>query len=91
MEAGHADAARLSVAQLTAVFKLSRRERALRDRRALMIAAAGASGGKAFDLMCRTIEKELKAVDADREDARPTGGSEIPLNQADFEKMMQEE
>jgi hypothetical protein len=89
MSAGHADAPHLSIAQLTAVFKATRRSQSLRDRRALMIAAAGTAGGEAFKVMLREIEKELAAVEGrgPRVEGEESG---TPLNQEDFERMIKE-
>lgn len=90
-ERGHADAGELSPAQLTELFKWSRRERALRDLRALMIAAAGASGGKAFKHLARTIEDEIKLVSREGREAGEEEQSSMPLSAEDFERMLKED
>lgn len=72
------------------MFKAGRRERSERDRRRLMIAAAGSAGGEAFKLMLREIERELKAVEG-RGSRVESEASGTPLNQADFERMLNED
>jgi 3-polyprenyl-4-hydroxybenzoate decarboxylase len=57
--------------------------------RLLMIAAAGASGNKMAMRLFKLLDKEARGATT----AKPekNDGSEIPLNQSDFNKMMQSE
>ena len=76
-----------SPAKLFLVFEQSRQRLLRRELRTLVNATAAAAGGKAAQERYRQIEQELRG----KKPAKGKGGSEIPLSQAEFERMMQEE
>lgn len=83
----------MSLGQLAWIFRWRRRARAERDVRRLCLAAAGASGGKAFEIVMRDLKRELRELDAPESAREPADEpeSQMPLSAADFEKMMREE
>lgn len=76
-----------SPAKLFLVLELSRRRQVRLEARALINATAAAAGGKAALDRYKQLEREMRGGNK----PKAGGGSEIPLSQADFEAMMQEE
>jgi hypothetical protein len=75
---------RASPFQITWMMRRRRRERAMLDQRQLMILTAATAGEGAMTLW-RHLEDEIKGK---RSGADPE--PQMPLSQADFERMMQE-
>ena len=76
----------MSCAKLTWVFKESRRARAERELRSLMIAAGGAQGGKAFEMMAGQLEREQNQLGLAFAEAKTE--SQMPLNGEQFAEWM---
>ncbi len=67
-----------------------RRRRVEQEQRWLLVNTAAGCGGKAAEKLWRMLEKERQRLSGQVEPERGDG-SEIPLSQEDFQRMMNED